>query len=103
MNEDIKKIIKLSNENPDLEIKFMVDYEVVGGDDFRYWAGLLHNIEKDEYFFDDEHGDEKIYIGKEQINKKIRDGVDCFHLEDEYKRFKEEGKIAEAIFVYIKP
>lgn len=45
--ENVKTLLDLVKENPDLRILPMVDYEVVGGDDYSNWGGSFGKAEID--------------------------------------------------------
>lgn len=47
--ENIKKLFGLIKSNPDLPIVPMVDYEVVGGDEYARWMGAWGNSRIAEY------------------------------------------------------
>jgi hypothetical protein len=99
MNEDNKKIMDLIIENPDLEIKFMVDWEVVA-DDSGSWLGEFYNVKKDYYYFDDEI--ERIFIGEKEILERLTcKDSECITVQDDFEYLKNKGDIKEAIFVYI--
>lgn len=53
-----KELFKLVEENPELPIVPMVNYEVCAGDDCTYWMGSWGNARLDEYWV----GDERIYF-----------------------------------------
>jgi hypothetical protein len=102
MNDKIKELIKLSEENPEMEIKIMVNQDVVAGDDFAYWMAEIENISKDIYWVKDEH----VIIGENEISDELDLEADDVETAEDYidKRFKElkESKdIKEAIIVYI--
>lgn len=64
MNKKFAGLIKLVDENPDLAVKFMVNYEVCASDDHTYWLADIASAEVDE-IYDGNHGhgdDETIYI-----------------------------------------
>lgn len=56
---NIKELLKLVSENPNLPVVPMVDYEVVAGDDYGRWLGSFGNVYVGEYalfkdrFYDD--------------------------------------------------
>lgn len=99
MNEDNKKLMDLIMGNPDLEIKFMVDWETVG-DDSGYWLGEFFGVNKDYYYFDDQI--ERIFIGEKDILERLTcKDSECMTAQDDFKNLIKSGKIKEAIFVYI--
>jgi hypothetical protein len=95
MDDKIKELVKLSEENPEMEIFFMVDNEVVAGDDFGYWRGELENVKKEIYW---NYKEENIIIGEAAIEERMQ----YDDLEDsEYESLKSSGEIKEAIIIYI--
>lgn len=72
MSENMIKFIKLIQENPTLRIIPLVDYEVVGGDDFFRWMGSIGDSHIDEFFLP---GDSDRYFLKSE---------DMYDLEDYY-------------------
>jgi len=110
MNDKIKELVKLSEENPEMEIITMVNQEVVAGDDFAYWMGRIEKIEKGIY----QHADERVYLDKDEIKDRIRYNAesepefenlsnDDFEkvIDKEFDRLKDAGEIKEAIIIYI--
>jgi hypothetical protein len=110
MNEEIKELIKLSTENPELEILTMVAYEVCAGDDHPYWMGEIEIVKKDVYLLINE----TVYIGKEDILNHVQDNLEFrpeyenlsdeefdIMVNKEYDRLLQSGEIKEAIIVYI--
>lgn len=106
MNEQIEELIKLSKENPSLEIKPAVHYEVVG-EDWGNWLGNINKIEKDFiYTLDD-----RWIAGYDDIIENIVEHLDCdenleYNEIEEIakKEFEEKLKseqIKEAILIYI--
>lgn len=67
MDKNKQELIKLIKDNPDLEIKPFVSYEVVG-DDYGYWVSEIQRIVKSEYWI---------------LNERV-------YLEDEYDTFLDE-------------
>ena len=104
MNENILKLIELAKENPDLEIKCMVDYDACPSDDCSWWVAELIDIEINEYFISDKYYDERWYVGYDEIMDYIDIHDDEFidiPPEQIYEGLKTEGKIKRAIFVKI--
>lgn len=62
------EIIRLIEENPDLPIVPMVDYDVVGDDTCTYWMGEWGHCEITEY-----------YVGRERIHFKDDDEEDVLN------------------------
>ena len=54
MNSNIKNLLVLIQENPELEIMPMVDAECIGGDDYSYYSAEWGKAEVDEYYTSDE-------------------------------------------------
>lgn len=52
--EKVKHLLKLIEENPDLEILPMIDTEIVCSEDYGYWAGGWGKADIDEYWVKDE-------------------------------------------------
>lgn len=52
--ENIKTLMQLAKENPDLRIVPMVDSDVVADDSYGYWTGSWGKPEIDELYIDDE-------------------------------------------------
>ena len=91
--ENIKKLIKLVNENPDLKIIPMVDTEVCSSDDFSCWAGNWDKAEIDECYC----SDERIYFRSYDEDSLLDGYIDNLSDEPEYKETSDEdiAKIAE--------
>lgn len=99
--EQIEELLKLKKENPELEIKFMVHYEVVG-DGWVYWMGEIEKIEKGIYV---EYG-EKIFIDKDELEDRLNvDFWDINKTDEENEKIFEEQlsniKINDAILIYV--
>lgn len=85
-------LLKLVQENPDLEIIPMVDSAVVFNDDHCYWAGSWGRASIDEYWVDDE----RIYFRSEDEDDLIENEVDnIYELYDESTTDKELEEIAK--------
>jgi hypothetical protein len=94
MDKQIENLIELAKENPTLEIKLMVNYEVCAGDDCTYWMAGISSIEKTNYW----NHNERVYIGEDEI----KDEMDCQEIsEEEYAIMLKDGTIKEAIIVYV--
>ena len=109
-NEKIKELIKLSEENPELEILPMVNYEVCAGDDFTYWGGKIGEIDK-AHVYETEEG---TFLGYDQIvehlAEELENNIDYDGISDDqidtivlqqYGIKKQSGEIKEVIIVYI--
>jgi hypothetical protein len=49
MSDNVKELLRLIEENPDLPVVPMVDAEVVSGDDWGIWMGSIGTAQVDEY------------------------------------------------------
>lgn len=106
MNDELKKLLKLIEENPNLEVKFAVDSDLAN-DEFSYTLADIRNIEKEFLYIDDE----KVFIGKDEIldyfrdedefNLSILDNQFEIFIKDKYSKLIKEEKIKETIIVYI--
>lgn len=73
--ENIKTLIQLAKENPDLRIVPMVDSDVVAADGYAYWTGSWGEAKIDELWVDDE----RVYfksIDEENLVDKFYDEYD---------------------------
>lgn len=106
MNEQIEELIRLSKENPHLEIKPVVNYEIVDEDSLN-WLGNINKIEKDFiYILYD-----RWICGYDDIIENIVEHLNCDENlsydeieEIAKKEFEEKLKsdqIKEAILIYI--
>ena len=59
--EILKKLVKLSDEHPDLPIITLVDTEVVADLGHTWWLSRIYSIDIDKYFV----GDEYVYLYSE--------------------------------------
>ena len=62
MNKNLKELLKLIEENPDLEVVVMVQSEVVGGDIYGRWLGSFGKIEIDKYVTSKEYNEPGIFF-----------------------------------------
>jgi hypothetical protein len=111
MNEHIEKLIQLAKENPELQIRMIVNsYLGVDADSYKWWMGKIEKIEIDIYWF----LPKCFYIGKDeiidQINCNMEDEPEFEDLYDEeydkilqkeFDRLKNSGEIKKAILVFI--
>lgn len=67
-----RELIKLINENPDLPVVPMVDYEVVG-DGYGYWMGKWGRCEITEYYL----GRESVHFKDDDEENVLNDLEDC--------------------------
>ena len=75
---NIETLLKLTKENPELEIVPMVDYEVCGGDDFSRWMGSFGTAKIDEFYVP-EFDEERIYFkstDEDRLGDKIFDHLE---------------------------
>jgi hypothetical protein len=109
-SEKIKELVKLSAENPELDIIPMAASELCADDDHQYWMGSIGRIQKDIFW----HNEETVYVGEDKISDQIRYNFendadfedmpdDEFNLmiEKEIENRQASGEIKEAIIVYI--
>lgn len=85
MNKVIEKLLKVAQENPDLEIITMCDNDIFFGD-YAWSVGSLVGVDVDYVFQDDEVS----YIGEDDICDQLL----CF-LENDFEIIPEERKITE--------
>ena len=88
--EKIANLLKLIEENPDLEIIPMVDSEIVCGDEYSNWLGSWGNARIDEYWNSDERIYFRFYDEEELIDNVICDEIDENIDDDEAERLAEE-------------
>lgn len=110
-NEKIKELIKMSEKNPELPIIPAVNYEVCA-EDSGYWKGSFETVEKG-YFYNKEDGTWKAGDKQDiidEINIDLYEISDYEGLEDDdfdkiaegyFDAYIQQGKIYEAIIVYI--
>lgn len=93
------ELLELAKQNPDLQIKFMVNYEVVAGDDHTYWLADLERVSIEEIYSGGYNGhgnDERVYIRSEDEEELVeyiaeREIDDSISIDEAYD-------IAETIF-----
>ena len=68
MNDKIKQLIKISEENPDLEIITMVSYELCADDCHQYWTGSIGDTLITEVYYD---GDGCAIMGEDNIKDEL--------------------------------
>lgn len=106
--ENVKELLKLIQENPDLPIVPMVDTEVCSSDDYGYWMGGWKEARIDEYWSDDE----RIYFRSQDEEDLIEKLIDndcnytCTGMSDEEIEKKAEETVknydwVKCITVYI--
>ena len=109
--ENVKYLLGLVVENPELPIVPMVSIECAFSDAFSYWMAEWGNAKIDKY----RCGDERMYSYNEDFDSLVEDWIDDNYEEEEYKNLEDDElqKLAEgevegyewtkAIIVYIKP
>ena len=109
MTNNCKELLKLIQENPDLEIVPMVDGEIVADDCCAWWLGKWGRSEKIKYysgreythFYDDDPED----VLNDMVGCKYsetKDGRDIHDLsDDEWDALYESLSWVECIVVYI--
>lgn len=108
--ERVEGLLQLIQENPDLPIVPMVDYEIIASDDYTYWTGSWGKAAIDEVYIDSE----RIYFKStdedllaDQFYDEIWDNVDQYKDLSEHEigvlaeRRVEELNWKKAIVVYI--
>ena len=105
--ENIKNLLQLIQENSELEIKPMVDSEIVADDCHSYWCGDWGKAKLDEYWV----SDDRIYLKDNDFEDLVQEFIDVNY--EDYPNLSDEelDKIAEekvnsyewkkAIIVYI--
>ena len=109
MTNNIKDLLTLIQENPDLPIVPMVDGEVVGDNSYNYWLGKWGNSYVTEYYV----GREKVHFKDDDEEDVLNDlegckyccdpqGRDIYELSDEeWDKLYESLPWIECIAVYI--
>lgn len=103
--ENIKNLLQIIKENPDLKIIPMVDSEIVCDDNHNYWMGSWGNAEVDEYYISDGRIYLKSYDEEDLINDVACDEID--ENENDVEAMKKAEEIVKgydwrkAIIVYI--
>jgi hypothetical protein len=89
--ENIKNLLQLIKENPELEIKPMVDSDVIADDCYSYWSGSWGESKLDEYWV----SDERIYFKENDFEDLVQEFIDTNY--NDYPNFSDEEleKIAE--------
>jgi hypothetical protein len=82
--KDIEKLLQLKKENPEMEILFMVNDDVVCSDEFNYYKGSFEEIEKSFYV----EINEFIYTNKDDLLDYLYFKFDQEEIEtnDEYEK-----------------
>lgn len=82
--ENIKQLLKLIKDNPELEILPMVDCECVPNDDFAYWMGEWGVAEVDHYYC----RDERVYFKNDDFEELVDNWIECNY--EKYPRSNNE-------------
>lgn len=109
MTREAKKLLKLIQENPDLEIVPIVDSEVVADDGCVWWLGKWGHSEKTKYYSGREYihfyDDDKEDALNDMVGCKYsetKDGRDVYDLSDaEWDALYESLPWVECIVVYV--
>ncbi len=110
-NENNKKLLELVEQHPDLPLIPATYYEVCA-DDWGYWAGRIEKVGVDYFYLNDE--EERWYAGEDDIidhlTMKFENSgeYDDMNQDDfngiviqKFNNLKKEGKIKEAIIMFI--
>ena len=68
-----EELLKLIQENPDLPVVPMVDYEIVGDDSCTWWLGSWGRCEVNEYYC----GRERVHFKDDDEEDVLTDMVGC--------------------------
>jgi len=79
--ENIKKLIELAQENPDLRIVPMVNTECVNSDDYSYWIANWGKAEIDEIWCYE--GGERLYSRSNDYDTLVDEAMDEIVCDDE--------------------
>lgn len=96
--DNIKQLLQLISENPELEIVPMVETECVGGDDYSCWSAEWGKAEIDEYY----NSDERIYFKSTDYEELIDERTDTESEEEAYF-IVDNLEWVKAIVVHIEP
>ena len=102
MNEYTKALVDLINENPDLPVKVRVSTEVVGGDDYAWWLGIIGRSEVKEYITYQMYGDGEDFVFKDNTEEMFEFISDSGEISEEQAKKKiNELEWQKAIFVNV--
>lgn len=90
--ENLRTLLKLIEENPDLDIVPMVDSEIVADDGFDWWVGGWGKAQIDEIWF----GEERAYIRSNDEDSLVEDKCDDVQ-EDADGTMTEDEAYAKAV------
>jgi hypothetical protein len=112
-NKKIKELIKLSEENPELEIIPFCDSDIFGSDDFAYILSRIGDIAID-LIYEQKKG-ERVIIGNGEIYDYLYEMYameseqECSEftndevIKEQIEHLRMTGEIKEIIIVYIRP
>lgn len=94
MNENIKNLVELIEKHPERKVIAMVEFEVVGSDDFSRWLGYIGKVKLEEIY----QSDERVYyksIDWDELLEEVQDNIYIDKREDgitdeELERLAEE-------------
>ena len=90
---NIEKLIKLIQENPDLPVIPMVDYEIVADDDYQRWMGSIGDSKIGDFCI----WNDKIYTDKQNLVEDLIDEEYFFSEETDDEILKSAQKEADKI------
>ena len=90
---NIEKLIKLIQENPDLPVIPMVDYEIVADDDYQRWMGSIGDPKIGDFCI----WNDKIYTDKQNLVEDLIDEKYFFSEETDDEILKSAQKEADKI------
>lgn len=90
---NIEKLIKLIQENPDLPVIPMVDYEIVADDDYQRWMGSIGDSKIGDFCI----WNDKIYTDKQNLVEDLIDEKYFFSEETDDEILKSAQKEADKI------
>lgn len=90
---NIEKLIKLIQENPDLPVIPMVEYEVVAADDYKRWIGSIGNAKIGDFCI----WNDKVYTDKQNFVEDLIDEKYFFSEETDDEILKSAQKEADKI------
>lgn len=90
---NIEKLIKLIQENPDLPVIPMVDYEIVADDDYQRWIGSIGDSKIGDFCI----WNDKIYTDKQNLVEDLIDEEYFFSEETDDEILKSAQKEADKI------
>lgn len=109
MIDKLNKAIQLAIENPNLEVKVMVDSEIAPNTDYPYWLGTIKEVAITIYW----EGEDDMLIGEENIKDRLEDwlrndvdmDIDEENIKEEinhqYLEMLASGEVRQAIIMFI--